>query len=408
MSEQATARQLMLRVMDDRGNVVVDVDGARFPGTLRDIPTRFVRGNIVEVVLIVGDEPVSLHLRALRHSPFWTPSSPTTSLPMQLQSLTAGATVLTPRAPVSAGVGLAGDLGDVPTAELIQLLCATRRVAQVDLLTERGNVLGSMHFADGRAVRAEAGDVLGEDAFYVLACQLEGRFEVRYGVQADDVNLSGDTLFLLLESARRTDEARRPGDSDVDDDAADDAAMAALSDVAPPLPAVIAPVAAAVEGPALRVIRASEVPAEIAGGNNLPSEGDTPPALPRRRRRATAAAGEKTAPGRRSASQNGLFSGFFEEFQQRQGRTEGRRRASAPTLAENSPVGDALTDGSETPAVVVSDSTRLDDQPAVPQERSEDIVGFHPAFSSLKMQSMPGDPLDRDTDIVERTTISVS
>ncbi len=187
--------------------------------------------------------------------------------------------------------GLRGRLHEVPFAEVVQLLCAAKRTATVEF-TSGFALMGILGFQDGRCIYAAGMERAGQDAFFALATVVDGEFAVYYGKKAPNGdNISGDTLYLLLEVARRTDEERR--------------------DSLPPLPAAptIDEVAAAVD-------------AAIAGG---------PPPLPHPRRRKTdrppfASQLETTQPGRH-LKQTGMFSAFFDEYSSARERL---REASVP------------------------------------------------------------------------------
>lgn len=287
--------QLTIEFADTHGSVVVAADGgARFPGTLRRVPTAVAFGERLDVMLVVGDESAVMALRAMGNADVVTGAS----VGAALLQLDVGGLDLVPRPTVavshanSDGVGLSGNIEDVPMAELVQLMCATRRTAEVEL-RHLGRYLGSLGFAEGRAISAVTVDgVGGVEAFYALAGLEVGAFAVRYNRRTTDENLTGDTLFLLLESARRVDEARRGPEPEPEPE----------FDL-PPTVAVNEP--AAVPTPSTTAAPPPPLPRRSSSS----SSSSASPSSSRRRRSADAA----TEVSGRAASM-GQFSGFFAEF----------------------------------------------------------------------------------------------
>jgi len=387
--------KVLVELADTRGNVIVAVDsGARFGGTLRRLPKDDVAiGDVLDVMLIFGDEPCTLSVTSLERCT----SAPGRAFRAEVKNMDVGGIHLVPPRPgqseprvelaaeappppvvapavaidvaaaarvevtepvpavvsvelVRANVaipGLRGRLQDVPFAEIVQLLCAAKRTATVEV-TRGYNTVGTLGFTDGRAVWASGCGRDGADAFYALAALDDGDFAVHYGKPSPIENLHGDTLYLLLEAARRADESRR--DSQVPQSA--DSAMSAVARIED----VASVVAAAVD-------------AAIAGG-------PPPPSHPRRRKTDRLPA-EPTSPGRRAStnSKSGMFSGFFEEF------STARERQRDPSRPVPRP------------------------RAAAPA-KSDDIAAA-PPFASLAFQSTEQSG-DRDTDIISSSAISAS
>lgn len=347
--------QVTIEIVDDRGNVVVTVDGgARFAGTLRRIPEVLSFGARLDVMLVVGDEAAALALRVMASADV-SAGVVVGALVLQLD---VGGLDLVPRPTVaisnssSDGVGLAGDIVDVPMAELVQLLCATRRTAEVEM-RHLGRFLGTLCFADGRAVSARTVDgIEGTEAFYALAGLEVGAFAVRYNRRASAENLTGDTLFLLLESARRVDEARR-----VVDDAEDELVVAAIgtpspSTSPPPLPRKSTSSSSSPSSPS------------SSGKKKRSSDRTTPP-------------GDATVEQpRRTAASMGQFSGFFSEFTAARAHQKSQEGGSAKS----------------------QEGVAVD---------PDDVVEEHPvAVASLKPDF--GDMADKDTDIIGRDAVTIA
>lgn len=106
------------------------------------------------------------------------------------------------------GEVLRGTLTMLPLAELLQALDAGRRTGVVEL-AGRGRT-GTLWVRGGRVVDAETGDGRrGEDALFALFLWSEGTFSVVYGPISVAERITVSTTGLLLEAARRADEAER-------------------------------------------------------------------------------------------------------------------------------------------------------------------------------------------------------
>ena len=351
--------QVTIEIVDDRGNVVVAVDGgARFAGTLRRVPEVLSFGARLDVMLVVGDEAAALALRVMASADV----SAGVVVGAVVLQLDVGGLDLVPRPTVaisnssSDGVGLSGDIVDVPMAELVQLLCATRRTAEVEM-RHLGRFLGTLCFADGRAVSARTVDgIEGTEAFYALAGLEVGAFAVRYNRRASAENLTGDTLFLLLESARRVDEARR-----VVEDAADDAELVTTA----PGAATTTTTAPSTSPPPLpRRSTSSNSSSSSSGKKKRSSDRTTPP-------------GDATVEQpRRTAASMGQFSGFFSEFTAARAHQKSQEGGSAKS----------------------QEGVAVD---------PDDVVEEHPvAVASLKPDF--GDMADKDTDIIGRDAVTIA
>jgi hypothetical protein len=368
--------RVALEFIDERGNVVVAVDsGARFGGTMRRVVDTLEVGSAHDVMLIFGDEPATMVVSVVVGGRV----QPGAVAQVEVVTVDVGGIRLAPQPPapsaaavpslVPSQAGLVGQLGELSMAELVQLLCATRRTATVEL-TVMGDVVGVICFAEGRAVFARTtGGAVGVDAFYNLAALERGEFAVFYGRGAHSANITEDTLFLLLEAARRADEARRSAE-----EALALATLASLED--------------ALDG--------ALVGSTTSQNADVPVVTASPPPLPRRPRPADAR-GEPTEPGRRTGS-TGLFSGFFEEFsearahQQRESREQrrerrARERASSASSSSRAPTRPAPDDVGGLRIVRLSEL------------RTDDIVAA-PPFASLAFSADHSGVGDRDTDII--------
>lgn len=112
----------------------------------------------------------------------------------------------TPRSGSSARV-TRGELTDLAMPELAQMLVLGLKTAHVRLT--RGRRSGQIWFVAGAARHAVCGALKGEAAFYELVGWSRGSFTIEHEAECRDRTIENDTMFLLMESARRADEAAR-------------------------------------------------------------------------------------------------------------------------------------------------------------------------------------------------------
>ncbi len=109
--------------------------------------------------------------------------------------------------------GVVGSLTDMPPAELFQALNINQKTGTVDITLPGGNA--RICFRNGEPVSARVGDLTGDKAFFRLLEQRKGRF--RYTASLSDAEnrmpALGDFMWLLMEGARKLDEAGEAGDS---------------------------------------------------------------------------------------------------------------------------------------------------------------------------------------------------
>jgi hypothetical protein len=105
---------------------------------------------------------------------------------------------------------LRGSLEEVQLATLLSLLDAGRKTGQLVLLLDSRPEKARLHILGGRVVRAESDGGAGPrnaELVYELLGESRGKFDFRAGLinPQDEVGVS--TAQLLLEGARRLDEA---------------------------------------------------------------------------------------------------------------------------------------------------------------------------------------------------------
>jgi len=102
--------------------------------------------------------------------------------------------------------GVQGKLAHLSLIEIAQLLDSARKDAEVQFHIQDGTD-AVVCFQSGHVTWAQFGEHAGNEAFVRLAREREGRFIIFYGRTHDDSNCDGAITWLVLEAARRLDEA---------------------------------------------------------------------------------------------------------------------------------------------------------------------------------------------------------
>ncbi|MDP2343247.1 MAG: DUF4388 domain-containing protein [Deltaproteobacteria bacterium] len=418
----------MLQLVDHRGNVVVVDGGVRLAGAVTIIPQHFVTGSEVDVVMIVGFEPVRLRVLVMEGCPAKPGSIAVVSL---LEWIVGGRSFVPPQ-PASrgtpeplrlalprhdddAGVAMQGRLQDVPVVEVVQLICGGKRDATIEIRDERciPSLCGLLGVQNGRVVSAHTeDDGVGEAAFFSLLAPLRGKFRVRFQSESEPLqqpvqNIQRETTFLLLEYLRRLDEAARvPRVAQVAiESEVDGAAIVEIAPTVVPTRAavVVEPVPAT---PALMVVPLAGLLG--APGRAAPSRARPAPAPTR----ATPSQKEPTTPRKRSpvrpalsttasaAVVTGRFSRFFDEV-------ASDPNASTPSVEPALPARAAEW---EVPPPIGD----IDDIVDAHRQFADDAdlaISDALRFTSLQItltnaSSSREGPYERDTEIVDRNLIS--
>lgn len=106
---------------------------------------------------------------------------------------------------------LTGTLRDLSLAALVQLQCGERQRARVTLLA--GSLEGQLVFAEGELVFAQVGVLAGEEAVHELLTWDDAEFRVEHDAGPLERNVQAPWPALLLDGARRMDEARAQRDA---------------------------------------------------------------------------------------------------------------------------------------------------------------------------------------------------
>jgi len=100
--------------------------------------------------------------------------------------------------------GFEGTLKNIQLLDLIQLCCQSgmHTAIRVSEGSQQGNIL----IERGQIVHATAGDVAGEEAFYMILAWKSGSFEALGPVSVPETTIERSWEFLLMEGARLIDE----------------------------------------------------------------------------------------------------------------------------------------------------------------------------------------------------------
>lgn len=102
--------------------------------------------------------------------------------------------------------GFRGVLRRVGLQDVIQMECLARSSSVLEISDAR--TAGKIYIDTGQIVHAQAGEAVGEDAFVRLMSLGGGQFNLRPFTEPPTRSLSGQWEFLLMEAARKSDEAR--------------------------------------------------------------------------------------------------------------------------------------------------------------------------------------------------------
>jgi DNA-binding response OmpR family regulator len=100
--------------------------------------------------------------------------------------------------------GVTGSLADMSFSDLVQVLSAGGK--SMDVSVTHKDLSGRIVLRDGSIVHAEAGNVVGEQAFYTLMQWKTGQFSVSECADFPEPTVTASTMSLLMEGARIADE----------------------------------------------------------------------------------------------------------------------------------------------------------------------------------------------------------
>jgi HD-GYP domain-containing protein (c-di-GMP phosphodiesterase class II) len=100
--------------------------------------------------------------------------------------------------------GLSGNIEDFGLSDIIQILSLGLKTAKVEIVRDQEK--GILYLAHGKIVHASVRNLKGREAFFELMGWEKGGFTIIHGQQTTEVNVTSDTVHLLLEAARILDE----------------------------------------------------------------------------------------------------------------------------------------------------------------------------------------------------------
>jgi CheY-like chemotaxis protein len=100
--------------------------------------------------------------------------------------------------------GFQGVLRRVGLQDVIQMECLGRNSSILEIHNQQ--LRGRVYIEDGRIIHAQAGDLVGENAFYQLLSLPSGEFQLHPFELPPKRSIDGQWEFLLMESARVRDE----------------------------------------------------------------------------------------------------------------------------------------------------------------------------------------------------------
>lgn len=104
--------------------------------------------------------------------------------------------------------GLTGTLEDFNLIDIIQILSLGLKTAKVEIT--HGRETGMLFLLRGKIVYASAGSLRGPDAFFELIRWKKGFFYIMHGHSIDEVNVTVDTMHLLMDACSTMEEKTLP------------------------------------------------------------------------------------------------------------------------------------------------------------------------------------------------------
>ncbi|MEW5867699.1 MAG: DUF4388 domain-containing protein [Chloroflexota bacterium] len=103
-------------------------------------------------------------------------------------------------------MAMQGKLSDMTVADLIQHNCQDRKLAQLTI--DHNGEQAVLYFKNGQVLHAALGNLSGEEVIYRILAWEEGLFTLKNEVEAPRTSIKRTWSGLLLEGARRIDEAQ--------------------------------------------------------------------------------------------------------------------------------------------------------------------------------------------------------
>ncbi len=102
---------------------------------------------------------------------------------------------------------ISGNLSEIPPPGLFQTINLNQKTGVISMTLPHGSA--NLHFRDGELIRANYKDKEGQDAFFALLREREGRFRFIPGLPPEEMEIPiiGSFMGLLMEGLRQIDEA---------------------------------------------------------------------------------------------------------------------------------------------------------------------------------------------------------
>lgn len=102
--------------------------------------------------------------------------------------------------------GMSGELAEINTVDLFQLINSSQKTGQVELNLEDGKA--HVLFNEGELIQARYNTLAGKDAVFALLAKRTGRFTYTSGIseEAEKLDVLGGFMGLIMEGMRRLDE----------------------------------------------------------------------------------------------------------------------------------------------------------------------------------------------------------
>ncbi len=121
-----------------------------------------------------------------------------------------------PNIPQKKDIGLSGNIEDFDLSDIIQILSLGLKTAKVEII---GNYeKGTLYISNGKIVHAAVGNITGREAFFELMGWDEGNFTILHGQQTNEINVTSDTMHLLMDAAKFIDEKKATRKQQVEKD----------------------------------------------------------------------------------------------------------------------------------------------------------------------------------------------
>jgi hypothetical protein len=103
--------------------------------------------------------------------------------------------------------GVSGKLEEFSLSDIIQILNIGLKTARVTLM--RKGEKGEIYTKAGTVFNASMGALAGQEAFFELMQWDSGFFNILHGRTIDEINITMDTMNLLMEAFKAIDESRK-------------------------------------------------------------------------------------------------------------------------------------------------------------------------------------------------------